>query len=123
MRKIALAVVSVVLMFSFSGCGDNSSTAAPTQTKTVTAAPSQAPEVTDAQFVKFIKQHTDAFDMASESQIVSAAKSVCGIWQSGGTMNDVIEAIVSSGVDAKDGGYLAGAGTQMYCPQYSYKIH
>lgn len=137
MKKFAGIVAAVAMAFTFAACSGDES-AAPTETVTVTAEATPAPEVetpaptepeveapsdiSDADFANLVRENTNVFDGAPDSMIVDAAKSVCGVWETGGTINDVIEVILASGVNPEDGGFLAGAGTQAYCPEYADQI-
>jgi ABC-type glycerol-3-phosphate transport system substrate-binding protein len=125
MKKLGSLVAAIALTFGLAACSDNKS-AEPVTTVTVTASPTPSQSVTsgvsDADFANLIRENTNAFDGATDSQIVDAGKSVCGLWAAGGDINDVIQAVMESGVDPGDGGYLAGAGTRAYCPEYVDQI-
>lgn len=125
-NKIVSVVLASALALSFSACGEDSSE--PTATVTVTASPepsetlSEAPSlgtVSDAEFAKVVRDNTDSFDLSPDADIVGAAQSACDFLDEGATADEVFEVIVDSGVDAFDGGFLVGAGVEVYCPEYS----
>ena len=132
-RMIAGTALALTMAFSFSACGGGDNESAPAPVVTVTASPEtptlqptpETPETggfTDEQFAQLIRDNTDAFDGAADADIVAAAESVCGMWDAGATFKDVVQVVFESGVDPQDGGFLAGAGTQAYCPEYLDRI-
>jgi len=119
MKKITAGFAGIVLALSLTACGSGNSQP-DTVVETVTASPEASSF--DSQFAELIRDNTDAFDAASDEEIADAGKGVCGIWEAGGDITDVIGAVIDSGVDPEDGGFLAGAGTQAYCPEYADQI-
>lgn len=123
-KKIAGFMVAVMVGFSFAGCSTGDSEQ-PTATVTVTAEPTpETPEapmgsVSDEMFADLIRQNTNAFDNASDQQIVKAAEAGCSYFDEGATFEQAAMVIVESGVDVYDGGFLLGAGVANYCPEYT----
>ena len=127
-KKISLSIVSTMLAFSFAACGDTSENPSATVTVTEQATPAPSPEsgndglISDEDFVSLVQSETDEFDNSPPSDIVAAAKAVCTFWESGATIEDVFNKVLDSGLDAYDGGFLVGAATENYCPEYSDRI-
>lgn len=50
--------------------------------------------------------------------LVTVAKSTCLLLDSGGTIDDLVNSSLESGIDPEMGGFMAGAAISTYCPQH-----
>jgi hypothetical protein len=143
MKKLlaTLALAGLAL----TGC--STAAPAPTPTVTVTQTPEPAPTVTvtpepevtetqgehsrvgkgamtDAEFVKFIRDARPAMSNVTDENIVGLADSTCRAFDRGASFTQVIQAVTnnSTGEVAKSIGFTIGAGVRIYCPEYVTKV-
>lgn len=58
----------------------------------------------------------------TEDAKLNAAHAACDAFDGGNTFTDLILVAIGQGMDAGDAGFLIGAGTAAFCPQYDSKI-
>ena len=123
LKKIATSIVVLPLVFSFAACGGEESAKTPTAPVTVTETAEPTPEpdtsrsFSDEDFADLVRSETSSFDGDTTEDIVNAAESVCMLWDTGASMEKMIETVANSGVDMYDGGFLVGAANEAYCPE------
>lgn len=118
--RIAAIAMTAVMAFSFSAC--STTDPAPVYPQDSSAAPSPDGADKDTLFANIVRDNTDTFDGASDEQIVETAHAVCDLWATGATFEDQAAAVVKAKIDMYDGGFLIGAATEAYCPEYSDEI-
>lgn len=138
LKTMSAAALAVVLAAGLSACG-GSEAEPKTATVTVTASPEPAPEPapepepetqapTLTKRALFLEVVYDEYPYmrGSDKDLVSYAKSVCTLFDAGGTWDDVITIIVENSNDDEDAaefiGFVAGAGVAVFCPEYSDEL-
>lgn len=118
-QKIVALFLGLAMAFSFTACGGSDDKAEPSAPVTVTETAEPDSGVSDEMFADLIRTNTDSFDNNSDSDIVEGAKLVCDNWDNGMSLEQMFAIVVDSGIDTYDAGFLVGAGTETYCPEYS----
>ena len=124
MKKIVITLATVGIV-GLSGCASN----APAPTVTVTAtpevttpAPDPAPVLTDEEvFIMALENEFGPLTPKQEKRLIDFAYDVCVSFETV-VVNKTIRYLVSlmeSSSEAKTLGYVVGAGTEAFCPQYS----
>ena len=124
MKKIVITLATVGIV-GLSGCASN----APAPTVTVTAtpevttpAPAPAPVLTNEEaFIATLEQKYGPLTNSQEKKLIDFAYDVCVSFETVG-VNKTLRYLVSlmeSSSEAKLLGYVVGAGTAAFCPEYS----
>lgn len=87
---------------------------------TVKATPTKtAPVDRTAAFLYVLRKEYPALNNVDDTIIVNAGKNVCSLYKSGYEFEQVAAAVLNAGIPADMAGYLIGASTAAFCPNYN----
>lgn len=121
MTKCYRIVIFTVLFFIGAGflsaCGNDSSTTAP-KAAVKTESPTSL-------YLKTVRNEYPVLNNVSDSSLVGMSKTACTMFAQGDSLADVANLALSAGFTPDQlsmVGYIVGAGTATYCPEYSSVI-
>lgn len=110
----------VGLAFTLSACGGSSS--APVKDTVVSQSTDSTPTPTldnvDTAFVQTVREKLPVTALSDEN-IILLGHNICHAFDSGLTAAAVLQIGVDNGLSPYDIGYVVGASTAAYCPQYN----
>ena len=109
--RSALAALLVPMALVFSACGPSVETE---------SNESESVESIDSIYLSVVREGAPLTRTADDETLISLAKSTCEFFDAGASFEDVALIAMESGVDATTAGTVIGAGTEAYCPEYSY---
>lgn len=132
MKKL---IVGSVIALSLTACAAQ---APPSPTVTVTAPPptTQAPVPVvpepdpvpggEELFIAVLEEEYGPLPAKTERQAVDIAKQACSMFEQYGvdeTLNIIVDIVKSEGLDGEVTGFIIGAGTATFCPEYEQKLY
>jgi hypothetical protein len=85
-----------------------------------TPKPSTNPPVTrEDAYLTVMRHEYPQLKKTSDKVLLNAGHSVCDMYKAGYTFEEVAYAAIDSGLDEQTAGFLIGASTAAFCPQYS----
>lgn len=119
-HKVLLVVLLVLaLVFIFSGCSSTETEEAPTRTETTSTSPAAGlttQEIEDVYTNAVISEYPEFLGL--EDDLVDAGHRVCDDLKAGATLEDFAADSMAEGIDAEQYGYILGAATYAFCPEY-----
>ena len=133
MRIITTFIVSVMLMFTFAACGPETVTEKPTdevtvtetpETETETPTPEPEPETDNIEdiYLQDVRANVPEVAGADDQTLLNIAYGNCDLFAAGATFEEVAQVGLDEGVSPTSVGYIIGAGTEAFCPEYSHLI-
>lgn len=113
-RIVIFTVLFLIGTGFLSACGNDSSNTAP-EAAVKTVSPTTL-------YLQTVRNKYPALNNASNADLVGVAKDACTMFAQGATLTDVAQVALSAGFTTDQMGmvgYIVGAGTATYCPQYS----
>ena len=90
----------------------------------VIAAPIANADQTDDIFLQALTQGGISWANGSDQMMVTMGHAVCKDWSDGATQEQTVADVKKAlGLSDSGTGYLVGAATQSYCPQYMSRTH
>jgi hypothetical protein len=78
-----------------------------------------APVTREDAYLIVMRHEYPQLKKTSDKVLLNAGHSVCDMYKAGYTFEEVAYAAIDSGLDAQTAGFLIGASTAAFCPQYS----
>lgn len=117
MKRFAIFITSIIFALGLTSCTDKEPDR-PIKDEVVETAPEPTREEV---FLRVLRDETDAWDNEADAEVVDLAKSMCEAWGRDASFTDVAAIFLQTGYTPREGGGFIGAGTQAFCPEYSYK--
>ena len=116
MRRVALALVgALVALAALVGCSGQSQAPAPAPTVTVTEAPADSGEQA---LVQALRAKSIISTDAEAAAAIRAGHAVCAAFDRGATVDEVLNAALSSGFPAYEAGFVVGASVGALCLEH-----
>lgn len=126
MRKFIIAGVAALSLFGMAACGEGAvakpviTPAEPSTDSSATTAPVElTQDQKDSVYITVLD--SEGIYYSSEENALNAAHSLCTYMSQGGTFENAVLTIESSGDYTEyQSGYIFGAATSAFCPEYAH---
>lgn len=84
--------------------------------------PTPQAKTTDERFLDTVHSTRPSTLQYDDDAVIDVAHLACDVFDDGGTTEDLLDAVLQTGVDVQDAGVIVGAGVGAYCPEHNSKV-